>query len=40
IADVAAPSISELDRTIDVIGDVDGVEKTQSSVILSTRFQR
>ncbi|SJM30286.1 Lrp/AsnC family transcriptional regulator [Mesorhizobium delmotii] len=40
IAEVAAPSISELDRTIDVIGDVDGVEKTQSSIILSTRFQR
>ncbi|RNJ41799.1 AsnC family transcriptional regulator [Mesorhizobium erdmanii] len=40
IADVAAPSISELDKTIDVIGDVEGVEKTQSSIILSTRFQR
>ncbi len=40
IAEVAAPSISELDRTIDVIGEVDGVEKTQSSIILSTRFQR
>ncbi|MER8759781.1 Lrp/AsnC family transcriptional regulator [Mesorhizobium sp. M0976] len=40
IADVAASSISELDRIIDVIGEVDGVEKTQSSVILSTRFQR
>lgn len=40
IAEVAASSISELDRTIDVIGDVDGVEKTQSSIILSTRFQR
>ena len=40
IAEVAASSISELDRTIDVIGEVDGVEKTQSSIILSTRFQR
>lgn len=40
IAEVAAISISELDRTIDVIGDVEGVEKTQSSIILSTRFQR
>ena len=40
IADVAAPSISELDRTIDMIGEVEGVERTQSSIILSTRFQR
>ncbi|MER9593020.1 Lrp/AsnC family transcriptional regulator [Mesorhizobium australicum] len=40
ITEVAATSISELDRTIDVIGEIDGVERTQSSVILSTRFQR
>ncbi|MDX8455281.1 Lrp/AsnC family transcriptional regulator [Mesorhizobium sp. VK9D] len=40
IAEVAATSISELDRTIDVIGEVEGVEKTQSSIILSTRFKR
>lgn len=40
IAEVAATSVSELDRTIDVIGEVEGVEKTQSSIILSTRFQR
>ena len=40
IDDVAAPSISELDRTIDLIGEVEGVEKTQSSIILSTRFRR
>jgi DNA-binding Lrp family transcriptional regulator len=40
IAEVVAPSINELDTTIDVIGEVDGIEKTQSSIILSTRFQR
>jgi len=40
IAEVAAPSINQLDTTIDVIGEVDGIEKTQSSIILSTRFQR
>lgn len=40
IAEVAAPSISDLDRTIDSIGEMDGVARTQSSVILSTRFQR
>ncbi|MEY8840782.1 Lrp/AsnC family transcriptional regulator [Cribrihabitans sp. XS_ASV171] len=40
IAEVAAPSISDLDRIIDMIGELDGVARTQSSVILSTRFQR
>jgi len=40
IVEVAAPSINELDTTIDVIGEVDGIEKTQSSIILSTRFRR
>lgn len=37
---VAAPSIHQLDRVLDAIGLLDGVERTQSSVILSTRFQR
>lgn len=40
IVEVAAPSIRDLDRTIDTIGELDGVARTQSSVILSTRFQR
>lgn len=40
IAVVAAASISELDRAIDVIGEIDGVERTQSSIILSTRLSR
>ncbi|MFC3613422.1 Lrp/AsnC family transcriptional regulator [Lutimaribacter marinistellae] len=40
IAEVTAPSISDLDRIIDSIGELDGVARTQSSVILSTRFQR
>ncbi len=40
IVEVAAPSIGELDRTIDRIGEVEGVERTQSSIVLSTRFQR
>ena len=37
---VAAPSIGELDRLIDRIGALDGVERTMSSIILSTRLQR
>ncbi|MBB3612533.1 Lrp/AsnC family transcriptional regulator [Rhizobium sp. BK602] len=40
IAMVAATSISELDRVIDKIGEIDGVEKTLSSIILSTRIDR
>ena len=40
IAIVAAASISELDMVIDKIGDIDGVEKTLSSIILSTRINR
>ena len=40
IAIVAASSISELDLVIDRIGEIDGVEKTLSSIILSTRINR
>ncbi|WP_407061738.1 Lrp/AsnC family transcriptional regulator [Aureimonas sp. SK2] len=40
IAMIAAPSIAELDRWIDEIGGIDGVERTQSSIILSTRISR
>ncbi|HTP71939.1 MAG TPA: Lrp/AsnC family transcriptional regulator [Burkholderiaceae bacterium] len=40
IAIVAAPSIGELDRLIDRIGTLDGVERTQSAIVLSTRIDR
>ena len=40
IAVVAAPSISSLDLIIDRIGEIDGVERTLSSIILSTRISR
>ncbi|MDJ1159646.1 Lrp/AsnC family transcriptional regulator [Chelatococcus sp. SYSU_G07232] len=40
IAIVVAPSISELDLLIDRIGALDGVERTMSSIILSTRIDR
>lgn len=40
IAILTAPSIAELDRLIDGIGALDGVERTLSSVILSTRISR
>jgi len=40
IAMIAAPSIGELDTLIDKIGGLDGVERTLSSIILSTRICR
>jgi DNA-binding Lrp family transcriptional regulator len=40
IAVAAAGSVAEMDEVIDRIGDVDGVERTNSSIILSTKFER
>jgi DNA-binding Lrp family transcriptional regulator len=40
IAIVAAASIGELDALIDRIGALDGVERTTSAIVLSTRIQR
>jgi len=40
IAIVAAPSVEALDRVIDDIGNLDGVERTQTSVILATKVER
>lgn len=40
IAIIAAPSIAELDAQIDEIGKIDGVDRTLSSIILSTRIAR
>ncbi|HUG21667.1 Lrp/AsnC family transcriptional regulator [Piscinibacter sp.] len=40
IAVVAATSIVELDELIDRIGALDGVERTTSAIVLSTRIER
>ncbi|MCP3441125.1 Lrp/AsnC family transcriptional regulator [Bradyrhizobium sp. CCGUVB14] len=40
IAVVEAPSISELDQLVDEIGMIEGVERTLSLIILSTRISR
>lgn len=40
IAMVSAESTGDLDHTLDQIGDIDGIEKTVSSIILSTKFER
>jgi DNA-binding Lrp family transcriptional regulator len=37
---VEAPSIRDLDALLDRIGALDGVERTLSSIILSTRIER
>lgn len=37
---VEAPSIGELDSILDQIGVLEGVERTMSSIILSTRIER
>ncbi|WP_343314454.1 Lrp/AsnC family transcriptional regulator [Brucella sp. BE17] len=37
---VEAPSIQELDAILDRIGALEGVERTMSSIILSTRIER
>ncbi len=37
---VESPSISDLDALLDDIGAMDGVERTLSSIILSTRIER
>ncbi len=33
-------SITEMDELIDAIGELDGVERTTSSIVLSTKFER
>ena len=40
IAEVAAMSVTDLDNMLDEIIAIDGVERTVSSVILSTRLKR
>jgi DNA-binding Lrp family transcriptional regulator len=40
IANAEAPGVSEMDALIDEIGAVRGVERTNSSIVLSTKFDR
>jgi DNA-binding Lrp family transcriptional regulator len=40
IAEIAAETTEEIDGTLDMIGNVEGVEKTMSSIVLSTKFER
>jgi DNA-binding Lrp family transcriptional regulator len=40
IAIAATATVAEMDQVIDRIGALDGVERTTSSIILSTKFER
>ncbi|GGB80774.1 AsnC family transcriptional regulator [Marinobacterium zhoushanense] len=40
IAIVQAPSLEELSAVLDEIGNLDGVDRTTSSVVLETKFRR
>lgn len=40
IAVTSTESTQALDRALDNIGDVEGIEKTVSSIVLSTKFER
>jgi DNA-binding Lrp family transcriptional regulator len=40
IARIAAGAIGDIDRTIDALGALEGVERTVSSVVLATKLER
>jgi DNA-binding Lrp family transcriptional regulator len=40
IAEAATATVDQMDQVIDRIGALDGVERTNSSIILSTKFER
>jgi DNA-binding Lrp family transcriptional regulator len=40
IAVAMTATVDEMDQVIDRIGTLDGVERTTSSIILSTKFER
>ena len=40
IAEAVAPSVADMDALIDALGALDGVERTTSSIVLSTKIDR
>ena len=40
IAEAAAPTVADMDALIDALGALDGVERTTSSIVLSTKIDR
>jgi len=37
---VDAGSTEEIDRILDVLGHIEGIERTQTSIVLSVKFER
>jgi DNA-binding Lrp family transcriptional regulator len=40
IAELVAPSVKEMDDQIDALGAIEGVERTTSTIVLSTKIDR
>ena len=40
LAEASAPTTEKIDLLLDDVGDIEGVTKTESSVVLSTKFER
>ncbi|MGH7015835.1 MAG: Lrp/AsnC family transcriptional regulator, partial [Caulobacteraceae bacterium] len=40
VAEAATPTAAEMDALIDALGALEGVERTTSSIVLSTKFER
>ncbi len=40
LAEATAPTTEEIDFLLDDVGDIEGVTRTESSVVLSTKFER
>ena len=40
IAEIVAPAVADMDAFIDALGALDGVERTTSSIVLSTKIDR
>ena len=39
-AEIAAPTVSDVDKALDAIGEMDGVERTTSMIVLSVKIDR
>jgi DNA-binding Lrp family transcriptional regulator len=40
IAEIVAPSVADMDSQIDALGAIEGVERTTSTIVLSTKIDR
>ncbi len=39
-AEIAAPTLSDIDKALDALGEMDGVERTTSMIVLSVKLDR